>query len=57
MKKREEKPNAMLYESLIRANVDKNHGSAKVANRLFEEMQSLNIATTPQIYQALLEVG
>ncbi|KAI1444497.1 hypothetical protein F5Y02DRAFT_418948 [Annulohypoxylon stygium] len=56
VKKREEKPNAMLYESLIRANVDKNHGSAKVANRLFEEMQSLNIATTPQIYQALLEV-
>ncbi|XDG10146.1 hypothetical protein ABKA04_009761 [Annulohypoxylon sp. FPYF3050] len=56
VKKREEKPNAVLYESLIRANVDKNHGSAKVANRLFEEMQSLNIATTPQIYQALLEV-
>ncbi|KAI1090376.1 hypothetical protein F5B19DRAFT_494434 [Rostrohypoxylon terebratum] len=53
---RGERPNATLYESLIKANVDKNRGSARVAGQLFEEMLSLNIATTPQVYQALLEV-
>ncbi|KAI0841934.1 hypothetical protein F5Y06DRAFT_258633 [Hypoxylon sp. FL0890] len=53
---RKEKPNAMLYESLIRANVDKNHGSAEVAGQLLKEMEKLGIPTTPQIYQAVLEV-
>ncbi|OTB06729.1 hypothetical protein M426DRAFT_318789 [Hypoxylon sp. CI-4A] len=54
---RKERPNAMLYEFLIRANVDKNHGSAEVAGRLLKEMEKLQIPTTPQIYQALLEVA
>ncbi|KAI1134504.1 hypothetical protein F5Y05DRAFT_206992 [Hypoxylon sp. FL0543] len=53
---RKEKPNALLYESLIRANVDKNHGSAQVALQLLREMDRLRIPTTPQIYQAILEV-
>ncbi|KAI1107584.1 hypothetical protein F4804DRAFT_164293 [Jackrogersella minutella] len=56
VKERKEKPNAMLYESLIKANVDKYHGSAEVAGRLLREMQKLRITTTPQIYQSLLEV-
>ncbi|KAI2629891.1 hypothetical protein GGR54DRAFT_586768 [Hypoxylon sp. NC1633] len=56
VKERKEKPNAMLYESLIRANVDKNHGSAEVASQLLKEMDKLAIPTTPQIYRALLEV-
>ncbi|KAI1382030.1 hypothetical protein F4677DRAFT_400595 [Hypoxylon crocopeplum] len=55
-RERKEKPNVMLYESLIRANVDKNHGSAEVASQLLKEIERLRIPTTPQIYQALLEV-
>ncbi|KAI1384995.1 uncharacterized protein F4822DRAFT_416959 [Hypoxylon trugodes] len=53
---RKERPNVMLYESLIRANVDRNHGSAAIAGQLLEEMEKLQIPITPQIYQALLEV-
>ncbi|KAI1459134.1 hypothetical protein F4805DRAFT_102714 [Annulohypoxylon moriforme] len=56
VKERKEKPNALLYESLIRANVDKNRGSADVARQLLEEMERLKIATTPQIYEAILDV-
>ncbi|KAI2784540.1 hypothetical protein F4815DRAFT_453431 [Daldinia loculata] len=56
VRERKEKPNVMLYESLIRANIDKNHGSAEIAGRLLQEMERLRIPTTPQIYQALLEV-
>ncbi|KAI1415876.1 hypothetical protein F5Y13DRAFT_155552 [Hypoxylon sp. FL1857] len=56
VKERKEKPNAMLYESLIRANVDKDRGSAEVAAQLLKEMGKLGIPTTPQIYQAVLEV-
>lgn len=57
VRERKEKPNAMLYESLIRANVDRFHGSAEVAGELLKEMDRLGIPTTPQIYQALLEVN
>ncbi|KAH9995354.1 hypothetical protein F4779DRAFT_607605 [Xylariaceae sp. FL0662B] len=56
IKERDEKPNANIYESLMRANVDKRHGSAEVAAQLFKEMEKLGIPATPQIYQALLEV-
>ncbi|KAI1208050.1 uncharacterized protein F4807DRAFT_432998 [Annulohypoxylon truncatum] len=56
VKERKERPNLMLYESLIRANVDKDHGSAEVAGQLLEEIESLNLAATPQVYQAILEV-
>ncbi|KAI0176140.1 hypothetical protein GGR52DRAFT_346970 [Hypoxylon sp. FL1284] len=56
VKERGEKPNAILYESLIRANVDKSHGSAGVAGQLLKEMESLGIPITLQICQALLEV-
>ncbi|KAH9883826.1 hypothetical protein F4778DRAFT_613933 [Xylariomycetidae sp. FL2044] len=53
---RAQKPDTTLYECLIRANVDRKHGSAKVANSLFSEMKRLGIPTTPKIYQSLLEV-
>ncbi|KAI2635541.1 hypothetical protein GGS21DRAFT_87580 [Xylaria nigripes] len=56
VKKRGEPPNTALYESLIRANVDRHLGSAKIAGQLFKEMQKHNIPTTPAIYEALLEV-
>ncbi|KAI0890113.1 uncharacterized protein GGS22DRAFT_150025 [Annulohypoxylon maeteangense] len=56
VKERKEKPNAILYESLIRANIDRYYGSAGIARGLLEEMEKLNIVTTPQIYQAILDV-
>ncbi|KAK5636534.1 hypothetical protein RRF57_012246 [Xylaria bambusicola] len=56
MKERGEKPNAALYESLIKANINKQHGSAKEAGQLLKELQSHNIPTTLAIYQALLKV-
>ncbi|KAI1157147.1 hypothetical protein F4825DRAFT_400840 [Nemania diffusa] len=56
VKERGETPNAALYESLIKANINKHYGSAKVASQLLKEAQSHNISTTPEIYQALLEV-
>ncbi|KAI1757280.1 hypothetical protein F4782DRAFT_526037 [Xylaria castorea] len=56
VKERGERPNAALYESLIKANINKQYGSAKVAIQLLKEVQSRNIPTTPEIYQALLEV-
>ncbi|TRX96550.1 hypothetical protein FHL15_002452 [Xylaria flabelliformis] len=56
VKERGEGPNAALYESLIKANINKQYGSAKVAAQLLKEVQSRNIPTTPEIYQALLEV-
>ncbi|KAI0460185.1 hypothetical protein F5B21DRAFT_135439 [Xylaria acuta] len=56
VKERGERPNAALYESLIKANINKQYGSAKVAAQLLKEVQSRNVPTTPEIYQALLEV-
>ncbi|KAI0135369.1 hypothetical protein F4814DRAFT_400738 [Daldinia grandis] len=56
VRQKKERPNSVLYESLIRANIDKNYGSAEIASRLLEEMERQGIPTTPQIYQALLEV-
>ncbi|KAI1082708.1 hypothetical protein F5B20DRAFT_481047 [Whalleya microplaca] len=56
VKERNEQPNAILYTSLIRANIDKRHGSAKVAAQLYMEMEKLGIPDMPQLYQALLEV-
>lgn len=56
IKERGEKPNTALYESLIKANVDRQHGSARVAGQLLKEVQSHNIPTTPELYQALLKV-
>ncbi|KAI5866505.1 hypothetical protein GGS23DRAFT_274643 [Durotheca rogersii] len=56
IQERGERPNAILYESLIRANVDKNYGSAEAAGELLKEMDKLKIPTTPQIYQAVLDV-
>ncbi|KAI1112443.1 hypothetical protein F5Y14DRAFT_267608 [Nemania sp. NC0429] len=56
VRERGERPNAILYESLIRANVDKNYGSAKVAAQLLKEAQSHNIPTTLEMCQALLDV-
>ncbi|KAI0186618.1 hypothetical protein F4808DRAFT_440170 [Astrocystis sublimbata] len=53
---RRERPNAALYESLIKANVSKQYGSAKVAAQLLREIHSHSVPTTPQIYHALLEV-
>ncbi|KAI0599992.1 hypothetical protein F4775DRAFT_547544 [Biscogniauxia sp. FL1348] len=56
VKERAQRPNAALYECLIRANVDKKYGSAEVAGQLLKEMESLGIPMTPQVYQAVLEV-
>ncbi|KAI1435254.1 hypothetical protein GGR50DRAFT_694272 [Xylaria sp. CBS 124048] len=56
VKERGQRPNAALYESLIKANVDKKHGSAKAAGELLKEMRKHGISTTPEIYHALLEV-
>ncbi|KAI0818078.1 hypothetical protein GGR55DRAFT_623440 [Xylaria sp. FL0064] len=56
VKERGVEPNAALYEGLIKANIDKQHGSAKAASQLLKELQSHNIPATPGIYQALLEV-
>ncbi|KAI8954316.1 hypothetical protein F4801DRAFT_22121 [Xylaria longipes] len=56
VKERGERPNAALYESLIKANINKQYGSAKAAAQLLKEVQSRSIPTTPEIYQALLEV-
>ncbi|KAI0974514.1 hypothetical protein F4678DRAFT_422989 [Xylaria arbuscula] len=57
VKERGEQPNAALYESLVKANISKQYGSAKVAAQLLKELQSRNIPTTPEIYQAFLEVA
>ncbi|RWA14776.1 hypothetical protein EKO27_g350 [Xylaria grammica] len=56
VKERGERPNSALYESLIKANIDKQYGSAKAAAHLLKEVQNHNIPTTPGIYQALIEV-
>lgn len=56
VRERGEKPNEILYESLIRANVDPAHGSADVARSLLKEMVDNDINTPPSIYHALLEV-
>ncbi|KAI1828503.1 hypothetical protein F4861DRAFT_487942 [Xylaria intraflava] len=56
IKERGERPNTALYESLIKANISHKYGSAKVAGKLLKEMKSQDIPTTPEIYQALLEV-
>lgn len=56
VKERGERPNATLYESLIRANVDKHYGSAKAAAQLLKEAQSHNIPTTLEMCQSLLDV-
>ncbi|KAI0428400.1 hypothetical protein F5Y09DRAFT_343678 [Xylaria sp. FL1042] len=56
VKERRESPNAALYESLIKANVDRRYGSAKTAMQLLKELHEHNIPPTPEIYQALLEV-
>ncbi|RYO74913.1 hypothetical protein DL764_010657 [Monosporascus ibericus] len=56
VKERGEQPNELLYECLIRANVDPRHGSAEVAGSLVKEMMEKGIQTSPRIYQALLEV-
>ncbi|RYP82887.1 hypothetical protein DL770_005494 [Monosporascus sp. CRB-9-2] len=56
VKERGEQPNELLYECLIRANVDPKHGSAEVAGSLVKEMIETGIQTSPRIYQALLEV-
>lgn len=54
---RKEAPNALLYEALIRANVDPFMGSARVVNGLLAEMTDAGISTTPGIYSAILQVG
>ncbi|KAI0539321.1 hypothetical protein GGR58DRAFT_465257 [Xylaria digitata] len=56
VEERGERPNAALYESLIKANINRRYGSAKAAAQLLKEVQSHSIPTTPEIYQALLEV-
>ncbi|KAI1634982.1 hypothetical protein F4809DRAFT_475109 [Biscogniauxia mediterranea] len=56
VKERAQRPNAALYECLIRANVDKKYGSAEIAGQLLKEMESMGIPMTPQVYQAILEV-
>ncbi|KXJ95297.1 hypothetical protein Micbo1qcDRAFT_171689 [Microdochium bolleyi] len=53
---RKEAPNALLYEALIRANVDPFRGSARVAKTLLQEMGDSGISTTPGIYNAILQV-
>ncbi|GAP85977.1 putative pentatricopeptide repeat protein [Rosellinia necatrix] len=56
VQERGERPNSALYEGLIKANVDKQYGSAKAAGQLLKEVQSHNMPTTTEFYQALLEV-
>jgi len=53
---RKEAPNALLYEALIRANVDPFLGSARVVDDLLTEMSDAGISTTPGIYSAILQV-
>ncbi|KAH7035408.1 uncharacterized protein B0I36DRAFT_318287 [Microdochium trichocladiopsis] len=53
---RKEAPNALLYEALIRANVDPFLGSARVAKALLTEMSNAGISTTPAVYNAVLQV-
>ncbi|KAI1329584.1 hypothetical protein F5Y16DRAFT_365543 [Xylariaceae sp. FL0255] len=56
IKERGERHNLMLYQSLIKANVDSRYGSAMVASDLFREVRNLDLETTPEFYHTLLEV-
>ena len=57
VKEREEKPNEVLYEALIRANVDPTYGSAEIARSLLKEMTDKGIPTSLRVYHAILEVS
>ncbi|KAI0187027.1 hypothetical protein F4808DRAFT_447077 [Astrocystis sublimbata] len=47
---RRERPNAALYESLIKANVSKQYGSAKVAAQLLREIHSHSVTAVHPDY-------
>ena len=54
---RGEKPNARIYEALLLANADEDHGSAAEAARLLDEMTSQGIVAESFIYHAVLRVS
>jgi hypothetical protein len=54
--RRSMKPNAFLYQCLIRANVDPGRGSAQVVANLLQEMESNGIACTSAVYHDVLDV-
>lgn len=54
--KRGRKPDAFLYQCLIRANVDPRHGSARVVADLLQEMRTRGVSPTNAVYHAVLDV-
>jgi hypothetical protein len=53
---RQQKPDAFLYECLIKANVDPRYGSARVVANLLKEMESHGCLPTSAIYHGVLDV-
>ncbi|KAK8052161.1 hypothetical protein PG993_003546 [Apiospora rasikravindrae] len=54
--KRGMKPDAFLYECLIKVNVDPMYGSAQVVENLLKEMESTGCLANSAIYHGVLEV-
>ncbi|KAK6827690.1 hypothetical protein PG987_011031 [Apiospora arundinis] len=54
--KRGMKPDAFLYECLIKVNVDPKYGSAQVVKTLLKEMETTGCLPTSAIYHGVLEV-
>ncbi|KAK8105360.1 hypothetical protein PG999_008719 [Apiospora kogelbergensis] len=54
--KRGIKPDAFLYECLIKVNVDPKYGSAQVVKTLLKEMETTGCLPTSAVYHGVLEV-
>ncbi|KAK7958123.1 pentatricopeptide repeat-containing protein- mitochondrial [Apiospora saccharicola] len=54
--KRGMKPDAFLYECLIKVNVDPKYGSAEIVGNLLEEMVSTGCLPNSAVYHGVLEV-
>ncbi|KAK8042798.1 hypothetical protein PG994_013281 [Apiospora phragmitis] len=54
--KRGMKPDAFLYECLIKVNVDPKYGSAQIVENLLKEMESIGCLPTSAVYHGVLEV-
>lgn len=50
------KPDAFLYECLIKANIDPRHGSAQIVDLLLTEMENNGIVPTAAVYHGILDV-
>lgn len=57
VKERGEKPNLRLYDALLLANTDHEHGSASEVARLFEELASEGLTPDSATYHAALRVS